>query len=293
MKFKKSQQLLQRSLNVIPIGSQTFSKSYLQYPKGLSPLFLKKGLGSYVWDVDDNKYIDLVNGLLPIVLGYCDTDVDNAIKNQLEKGIVFSLSTELEIKLAEKLIYHIPSAEKVRFGKNGSDATSAAIRLARAYTKRDRVAICGYHGWHDWYIGSTTRNIGVPSAVSELSHRFKYNDIDSLQKLFRNYKNEFAAVIMEPMNTEIPTNNFLNEVQLLSKKNGALFILDEIITGFRYDLGGAQKLFGLTPDLSTFGKSMGNGMPISAIVGKAEIMDLMNDFIQVHLVVRHYHYQHH
>jgi len=276
-RYQKSQALLERALRVIPLGSQTFSKSHRQYPKNSAPLFLNRGLGGRVWDVDGNEYVDLVNGLLPVILGYQDKDVNHAIQQQLELGISFSLGTELEVQLAERLIDIIPCAEMVRFGKNGSDVTSAAIRLARAYTKHDRVAVCGYHGWHDWYVGSTVRNLGVPKQVSELTHRFEYNDIDSLKNLFRSYPGEFAAVIMEPMNASEPQADFLQLVKELAHKENALFILDEIITGFRFALGGAQELFDVKPDLATFGKAMGNGMPISALAGRADIMSLFEE----------------
>ncbi len=276
-KFNHSHALLEKALRVIPVGSQTFSKSHVQYPEGFSPLFLTHGKGARVWDVDGNEYVDLVNGLLSVVLGYCDPDVDAAIKNQLENGISLSLATELEVQLADGLVELIPCAEMVRFGKNGSDATSAAIRLARAYTKRDRVAVCGYHGWQDWYIGSTVRNLGIPQRVCELTHRFIYNDIDSLHQLFSSYPGEFAAVIMEPMSSVEPKAGFLEAAKQLTHDAGAVFIFDEIVTGFRFHLGGAQSLFQVTPDLASFGKSMGNGMPISTIVGRADIMRLMGD----------------
>ena len=275
--FEKSQLLCERAKNSIPLASQTFSKSYLQYPQGCSLCFLDKGMRGRVWDVDGNEYVDLIAGLMPALLGYQDEDVDQAIKNQLEKSIVFSLPCELEVELAEKLVEIIPCAEMVRFGKNGSDVTSAAVRLARAYTKRDRIAVCGYHGWQDWYIGSTTRNMGVPEAVCNLTHTFQYNDLDSLHQLFRQHPGEFAAVIMEPMNIAEPYEGFLQEVKSLTNQAGALFILDEMITGFRFALGGAQEYFGVVPDLACFGKAMGNGMPISAIVGRADVMSLMEE----------------
>lgn len=274
-RYEISRQLLNEALQYIPLGAQTFSKSHIQYPEGRAPLFLKRGEGGRVWDVDGNEYVDLVCGLLPVVLGYVDPDVNQAIQAQLHKGISFSLSTELEIELAKRLVELIPSAERVRFGKNGSDATAAAIRLARAYTKRERIAICGYHGWHDWYIGSTARHLGVPECVRDLTHRFVYNDLDSLEQLLQQYPNQFAAVIMEPMNAVPPKPGYLAAVKSITHQANALLIFDEIITGFRFHLGGAQSLFNVVPDLSTFGKSMGNGMPISAIVGREEIMQLM------------------
>jgi len=230
-----------------------------------------------VWDYDGNKYIDYVSGLLPIILGYCDPEVDEAIINQLSKGIIFSLPSDLEVQLAEKLIELIPSAEMVRFGKNGSDATSAAIRLARAYTRRDRVAVCGYHGWHDWYIGTTTRNLGVPKVVQELSSKFIFNDPDSLESLLKNDPSGYAAVILEPTGTSEPENGFLERVRELCDQYGVVLVFDEVVTGFRVDMGGAQKKYGVIPDLSSFGKAMANGMPISAIVGKRDIMKMMDD----------------
>lgn len=276
-RYLRSMQLLRRAEAVIPLGSQTFSKSHLQYPAAQSPMFLSHGLGGHVFDVDGNEYIDLVGGLLPLVLGYRDPDVDAAISEQMGRGITFSLATELEIELAELLRACIPSAEMVRFGKNGTDATSAAIRLARAHTGRDHVIACGYHGWQDWYIGATTRNLGVPKAVQELTHLVPYNDLDSVRNALHAHSGEVAALIMEPMNTVPPVPGYLHELKELVHQHGALLIYDEIITGFRFHIGGAQRHFGVTPDLSAFGKAMGNGMPISAVVGRAEIMRLMEE----------------
>ena len=269
--------MLERALKIIPLGSQTFSKSKTQYPYGVSPYFIKRGQGSHVWDVDGNEYIDFVNALAAITLGYNDPDVTGAVKAQLDEGTIFSLPHELELKVAEKIVEMVPCAEMVRFGKNGSDATSGAIRLARAYTKRDHVAVCGYHGWQDWYIGSTTRSLGVPQSTRDLTHVFTYNDIDSLNKIFLEYTDNIAAVIMEPMNAHEPEDNFLEKVKELTHKNGAVFIFDETITGFRFAKGGAQEYFGVVPDLATFGKGLANGYPISAIAGKAEIMQLMEE----------------
>jgi glutamate-1-semialdehyde 2,1-aminomutase/spore coat polysaccharide biosynthesis protein SpsF len=275
--FEASKKLLARALERIPTGSQTFSKSYLQYPVGHAPLFLDRGRGGRVWDVDGNEFVDLVAGLLPVTLGYCDADVDAAIKAQLEKGISFSLSTQLEIELAERLAAIIPCAEMSRFGKAGSDATSAAVRLARAATHRDHIVICGYHGWHDWYVGSTARSLGVPEAVRALTHRIPYGDIGAFHQLLKMHRGEIAGIVMEPMNSVEPPQGYLAEMRDLAHAHGALFIFDEIITGFRYALGGAQELFGVTPDLAAFGKGMGNGMPISALVGKAEFMHLLEE----------------
>lgn len=274
--YKQSKRILQKTVPIIPLASQTFSKSHIQYPEA-SPHFLVRGKGSHVWDVDGNEYVDFINGLLPVILGYCDPDVDRAVSDQIQRGISFSLASPLEGELAEILTDIIPCAEMVRFGKNGSDATAGAVRIARAYTGRDRIAVCGYHGWQDWYIGSTARNKGVPDAVRQLTHPFKYNDFSSLSLLFDKYPGEFAAVIMEPMNTDEPLPGFLEDVQDLAYRHSAVLIFDEIITGFRYALGGAQEIFGVTPDLTAVGKSMGNGFPISAVVGRKELMKEMEE----------------
>ena len=276
-RYKASQQLLEEAEELIPLGSQTFSKSRIQYPEGKSPLFLHNGLGGRVWDVDGNEYVDLVCGLLPVILGYCDPNVDNAIREQLERGITLSLPTTLEIKLAERLVKIIPSAEKVRFGKNGTDATSAAIRLARAYTGRDHVLALGYHGWQDWYIGATSRNKGVPETVSKLTHKLPYNDVAAIKKALDQYPNQIAAIILEPMSTVVPLTGYLEELRDITHETGIILIFDEIITGFRFALGGAQEYFNVIPDLSAFGKALGNGMPISAVVGRADIMNEMEE----------------
>ena len=275
MNYKKSEQLLDRALKSIPLASQTFSKSLTQYPRGVSPFFIEKGKGAKVWDVDGNKYIDFVNSLAAVTLGYCDKNVDEAVQKQMQNGVTFSLPHCLEMEVAEKLIDIIPCAEKVRFAKNGTDATSASIRIARAHTGKEHIAVCGYHGWQDWYIGSTTRDLGVPKAVKELTHKFEYNNIESLEKIFQ--ERELACVIMEPMNAEYPQDNFLEKIKTLAHKNDALLIFDETITGFRYSLGGAQALFDVIPDLATFGKGMANGFPLSAVVGSNEIMQKVED----------------
>ena len=273
----QSQEWLERAKRVIPGCAQTFSKGYTQYIQGVAPVFLQRGKGCRVWDVDGNEYIDYVQGLLPNILGYAHDEVNAAAAAQLQEGHSFSLPHPLEVQLAERLTRLIPCAEMVRFGKNGSDATSGAVRAARAFTGRDRIACCGYHGWQDWYIGSTTRNAGVPMAVRQLTHPFKYNDLSSLEKLFSEHSNEFAAVIMEPMNFVEPARGFLAGVKELAHQHGALLIFDEICSGFHLGLGGAQKLLGVTPDLACFGKAMGNGFPISCVLGRADVMRIFSE----------------
>lgn len=264
--YTTSQECLKRAERLIPLGAQTFSKSRLQFPEGASPLFVTHGDGGYVFDVDGNDYVDLVGGLLPNILGYRDPDVDAAVADQLSRGISMSLATTLELELAERLNKHIPSAEMIRFGKNGSDVTTAAVRLARYITGRPKVAVGGYHGWHDWSMAVSDRTNGIPGDVRRLSEKF---DLEYQQNWLK-----YAAVIIEP---EFYSNEKLKRIRTLCDKEGIILIFDEIITGFRCGLGGLQKVTGVTPDLSCFGKAMANGMPISALVGKKKYMEHMVD----------------
>ena len=272
-RFLESERLLRLAEAVIPLGSQTFSKSRTQYPVGVSPFFASKGSGSYLWDVDGNKYVDLVASLAAVTLGYGDPEINKAVKRQLKKGVSLSLSSKLETVVAEKIIDLVPSAEMVRFAKNGSDATSAAVRIARYFTGRDHIISIGYHGWHDWYIGSTTRSMGVPSAVQALTLSARYNDLSHVENLFQEAKGDVAAVILEPMNSVDPAPGYLESLRNFCSSNNILLIFDEVITGFRFARGGAQELFGVTPDLSCFGKGIANGFPISVIAGRREIME--------------------
>jgi glutamate-1-semialdehyde 2,1-aminomutase/spore coat polysaccharide biosynthesis protein SpsF len=277
LKIKKSLKLKKKIETAIPDCSQTFSKGPSQFVQGVAPVFLEKGKGSHIWDVDRNRYLDYTMALGPIILGYNYPKINEAVKKILKKGITFTLPHRLEGRLAEILCDIIPCAEMVRFGKNGSDVTSGAVRLARAYTGRDKIACCGYHGWQDWYIATTTRNKGIPEQAKKLTLTFEYNKIESLEKIFKENKNQIACVIMEPVGIIEPQDNFLQKVKDLTHKNRALLIFDEVITGFRLSLGGAQEYFKVVPDLACFGKAMGNGFPISAIVGKEEVMKLFKE----------------
>jgi len=269
----ESQKLLKRAENLIPAFSQTLAKGPTQWVKDIAPHYLVKGKGSKVWDADGNEYIDYNMGIGPIILGYCNERVDNAIKLQLENGITFSMMHPLEVILAEKINSVIPNAESVRFSKTGAEVTTAAVRLARAYTKRDKVLCCGYHGWHDWYISVTDRNAGIPGTSRDLTYTFNYNDLDSLKDAL---DDDVACVILEPMIFEMPKPGFLEGVQELCKANGTLLIFDEMWTGFRLALGGAQQYFGITPDLAVYSKAVANGMPISVLTGKEEYMKLLD-----------------
>ena len=272
-----SQSLVDRAQGLIPSCTQTFSKGLTQFVQGVAPAFLARGEGSHVWDVDGNEYIDYPMALGPVILGHNYPPVTEAAVRQVREGVSFSLAHPLEVEVAEILVDTIPCAERVRYGKNGSDVTSGAVRVARAYTGRDIIACCGYHGWQDWYIGSTTRNRGVPAEVRRLTVPFQYNDLASLERIFAQHPNQVAAVIMEPVGVEEPREGFLERVRELATRNGAVLIFDEIVTGFRLALGGAQEFFGVRPDLACFGKGIANGFPLSVIVGRRDIMELFDE----------------
>jgi len=270
----ESDKLHTRATGLIPGYSQVIAKGPTQYVKGVAPKYLKRGQGSHVWDVDGNEHIDLNSGIGPISLGYCYERVDEAIKRQLEDSITLSLVHPLEVELAELVRQVIPNAEAVRYGKTGAEVTSAAVRLARAYTGRDHVLCCGYHGWHDWYAGVTARNKGVPQAVKDLVHTFTYNDLDSVTN---SLDGDTACVILEPMVFDFPQDDFLPRLKDVCQQNGTLLIFDEMWTGFRLSLGGAQEYFDVVPDLACYSKAIANGMPISVITGPREVLDLVND----------------
>jgi glutamate-1-semialdehyde 2,1-aminomutase len=275
-RYLESNRMLPEVEELIPLASQTFSKSRTQYPPLISPLFASRSHGCKTWDIDGNEYIDLVSSLAAVTLGYGDADVNEAVKKQLDLGVTLTLPGLLEYEVASLIRDLVPSAERIRFAKTGSDATAGAIRLARAFTGRDHVLLGGYHGWQDWYIGSTSMNLGVPKSVSILSHSFLLNDLDSLEKLFTELPNSIAALILEPISAISPTPEFLAHVRKRTLELGIVLIFDETVTGFRVAPGGAQEYLGITPDLSTFGKGIANGFPLSVLCGRADIMVLMD-----------------
>lgn len=276
MLFTKSKTLQAKSHALIPGGAHTYAKGDDQYPE-LAPGFITHGKGCHVWDVDGNEFIEYGMGLRSVTLGHAYEPVVEAAYRQMQLGVNFVRPAAIELECAEMLLSLIEGAEMVKFGKNGSDVTTAAVKLARAYTGRDMVAICGDHPFFavdDWFIGSTAMAAGIPQVIRDLTVKFRYNDLASVQALFDRYPGQIACLIMEAETAEAPADHFLQEVKRLCHAHGALFILDEIITGFRWDLGGAQKCHNVTPDLSTFGKALGNGFSIAALVGRREIMEL-------------------
>lgn len=267
-KFKKSEQLFEEAKNLVPGGIQKSRHPSVFIP-GSYPIFMQKGKGAHIFDVDGNEYIDWLLGYGPIVLGHCYPRVDEAVKREIENGFLLTFVKPIQNMLAEKLIEIIPCAERVIFLKTGSEATSAAIRIARVYTRKDKVVRWGFHGWHDWCYGGE----GVPRTVVEKVLSFRYNDLDSLEKILEENKNQIACVIMMPLEVELPREGFLEGVRELATSYKVVLIFDEIRSGFRMALGGAQEYFGVTPDLATFSKGIANGYPISAVVGKKEIME--------------------
>lgn len=267
-----STDLLRRARTIIPCATQTLAKGPAQHVEGIAPNYLVRGKGSQVWDVDGNAYIDCTMAVGPLSLGYAFDAVDDAIREQLRDGITFSLMHPLEVEVAELVRDVVPYVEAVRFSKTGCDVTSAAVRLARAYTGRSTVLCCGYHGWHDWYIGVTDRNAGIPQAVSDLTYTFNYNDI---QSVYDAVDDDTAAIILEPMVFDAPSNNFLGELRQLCDERGIVLIFDEMWSGFRFALGGAQELFDVRADLVCFSKAIANGMPLSVLAGRYDIMSML------------------
>ncbi len=274
--FARSKDLQKTSHLMIPGGAHTYAKGDDQYPEQ-SPAFIARGKGCHVWDVDGNEFIEYGMGLRSVTLGHAYEPVVEAAYRQMMLGSNFTRPASIELECAEKLLSMIDGTEMVKFAKNGSDVTTAAVKLARAYTGRDLVAICADHPFFscdDWFIGTTGMPAGIPQAIQDLTVKFHYNDLQSVKDLFSQYPGRIACLVLEAETVEGPKDHFLHKAQQLCHENGALFVLDEIITGFRLHRGGAQTLHGIVPDLSTFGKALGNGFSISALVGKRDIMQL-------------------
>jgi len=277
MNLKKSNDFLHRAKKVLPAQTHTFSKGYKSFVEGVYPIFVERGKGSHIFDVDNNEYIDYMAALGPIILGYSYDSVNDAISKQLRDGSIFSLPHKLEVESAELMCKIIRSCEMAKFSKTGSDAVTATIRASRAITQKDKIAYCGGGGvWHDWFTVITSRNKGIPKDQKNMIKLFEYNNIESLKKILDDDK-EIGTVCMEPMMFEYPENNFLNDVKKVTHEHDALLIFDEVQTGFRWDLGGAQEIFNVEPDLTAWGKAMANGMPLGSISGSSEFMKIFED----------------
>ena len=294
----KKNNFQKRLLKSIPGGAHTYSKGYDQFPSN-APEILDRGKGCYVFDSKNKKFLDYGMALRAINIGYSENIIDNAAIQQIKKGNNLTKASSVELEAAELLINEIDSVDMVKFTKNGSTAVSAGIKLARAYTGRDLIARCSQHpffSYDDWFIGNTNIRKGIPKTVQKLTKEFNYNDINSLKSLIKKYPDKISCVVLEPATHVCPSiknnnndccekekcersskkckSNFLKEVSKLCKKHGIIFILDEMITGFRWHLKGAQYLYGIKPDLCTFGKAMANGYSVACIAGKREIMEL-------------------
>ena len=276
MTFRESSRLQAKAHAYIPGGAHTYAKGDDQYPED-TPIFIARGQGCHVWDVDGNEFIEYGMGLRAVTLGHAFEPVVAAAFRGMQLGSNFTRPARIEVEYAEELLSNFHNAEMVKFAKNGSDATTAAIKLARAFTGRDLVATCAEHPFFsvdDWFICTTEMNAGIPESVRNLTVSFHYNDAESLKKLFDENPNRIAAVILEPATVQEPVNGFLCAVKKLCEDNGAVFILDEMITGFRWHLSGAQRVYGVNADLSCFGKAIANGFSVAALAGRREIMRL-------------------
>lgn len=273
-KLNQSDALWEAAQETILSGCQLYSKGPETHIQGVSPIYIDHGKDAHVWDVDGNEYIDYDMGLGPILLGYQYKAVDDAIIRQLKRGLGYSLVAPEEVEYAKLCVKHIPSAGKVRFLKTGSGATEAAVRIARAYTGRKHILRGEYHGWHEWTAAAeSVRQGGLLKEARNYVHKFEYNDLDKVQQLFDTYKGQVAAVITEAVEVDAPKENFLQSLKEICHANGALLIFDEVVNGFRFSIGGAQAYFGVTPDLSTFGKAAANGMPLSIVAGRKDVME--------------------
>jgi len=279
LKLEKSEKLWEEALDLVPGGVLGIRRPY-NFVSGEYPLFIEEGRAGRIWDVDGNEYIDLLCAYGPIILGHREEEIDDAVKEQMEKGFCFNLCQPAQNDLCRKLRELIPSAEQSFIVKTGSDATTASVRLARGFTGREKIVRCGYHGWHDWCVEV---HGGVPKSVYERTLEFKYNDLDGLGKLFAENKGEIAAVIITPVGHPIakpieePAPGFLEGVKELAHKNGAVLIFDEVRTGFRVAMGGAQERYKVTPDMTLIGKAMANGYAIAAVCGRRDIMRKLAD----------------
>jgi glutamate-1-semialdehyde 2,1-aminomutase len=286
-RVQRSLELYRRALELIPGATQLVSRRPSRYAYGISPIYAVRAKGARFWDVDGNEYIDWVSGIGAIILGYADPVVDDAVREQIATGTIYSINHELEIELAEELVRTIPCAEMVRYAKCGGEACAIAVRIARGVTGRDKILFCGYHGWHDWYLAanlSAEANLnthlfpgieptGVPRALAGTAFAFPYGDLAALGNLLDQQRGQVAAVIMEPLRSEQPPPGYLEGAARLSRAHGAVFIFDEVSSGFRLAVGGAQSHLGVTPDMAVFAKAISNGYPMAAVVGKRAVME--------------------
>ena len=283
----RSLALQEKGKKLIPGLTQLLSKRPDMFAPGVWPGYYSKAKGCEVWDLDGNKYIDMsISGIGANVLGYADPDIDTAVKAVIERGVSSSLNCPEEVELAELLCRLHPWAQMVRYARSGGEAMTVAVRIARAHTGRDKVAFCGYHGWHDWYLAANVGTEdalgehliagldprGVPKALAGTAIPFRYNQIDELKAIVTLNRKDLAAIIMEPIRNEPPQDGYFDEIRAIANECGAVFIIDEISSGFRLNTGGAHLKMNIKPDMTVFSKAMGNGYAIAAIMGTEKVM---------------------
>jgi glutamate-1-semialdehyde 2,1-aminomutase len=286
------QRLYQRAKARIPGGTQLLSKRPEMFLPGLWPAYYQKAIGAEIWDLDGNRYIDFtVNGVGSCLLGYADPDVNSAVKAVIDNGSMATLNGPEEVELADLLCELHPWAEMVRYARTGGEAMAIAVRLARAATRRDKIAFCGYHGWSDWYLAANLAEssaldghllpglspLGVPSSLRGSALPFFYNDLPSLERILTQNKQQIGGIVMEPLRSEWPRSDFLQGVRALAKEHDALLIMDEITMGFRLTAGGAHLVLGVVPDLAVLAKGMSNGYPMAAVIGVGKYMNIAQD----------------
>lgn len=287
LSLDKSLKMQRKAKEFIPGMTQLLSKRPDMFSLGVWPAYYSRAKGCTIWDLDDNEYIDMsISGIGANVLGYADDDVDDAVVEAIRKGSSSSLNCAEEVELAELLCELHPWASMARFTRSGGEAMTVAVRIARAHTKKDKVAFCGYHGWHDWYLAANlgTENAlgehliagldprGVPLGLKGTAFPFRFNRIDELKEIVSHHGTDLAAVVLEPIRSMPPTKEFVQGVRELANHCGATLIVDEISSGFRMNTGGAHLLLGYEPDMAVFSKSLGNGYPIGAVIGKGSVM---------------------
>lgn len=266
----------ERMHEVIPGGAHTYAKGDDQYPEDFAPV-ISHGLGAHVWDVDGNDYVELGSGLRSVSLGHAHPRVLEAVRRELDRGANFVRPSIVELAAAERFLETVPTAEMVKFAKNGSDVTTAAVRLARAATGRPLVALCRDHPFFstdDWFIGTTPMSAGVPDSIAKLTVAFPYGDLGATEDMLRRHDGQVACLMLEPATLQEPPPGYLAALRELAHRHGSLLVFDEMITGFRWSEAGAQGLYGVVPDLSTFGKALGNGFAVSALAGRRDVMEL-------------------
>jgi len=283
---RRSLEIYERARALIPGTTQLISRRPTRAALGVSPIYAERAKGCRIWDVDGNEYIDWTSAVGPVILGYADDVVDDAVRAQIARGAIYSIVQESAVELAEELVRIVPSAEMVRYCKGGGEACTIAVRIARGVTGRDRVLFCGYHGWHDWYQAANLgaerlaehlfngiEPIGVPRSLEGTAMPFTYGDLQELEGLLQQHAGEVACIIMEPMRSGEPPEGYLAGVRDLATRYGVVLIFDEVSSGWRVARGSAQEYVGVTPDMTVFAKAISNGYPMGAVVGKREFME--------------------